>query len=95
MSAILLAILLSRYYFIKMKEREKDQKFQKVLKFANLCGQFLVNFFDPIFDQKMVFSRPVYNSSFSPPIGVYTRYFLTLGAIMDFSRASRYNPRGL
>ena len=23
---------------------------------------------------------------FHPPIGVYTRYFLTLGAVMDFSR---------
>ena len=26
---------------------------------------------------------------FHPPIGVYTRYFLTLGAIMDFSRVQR------
>ena len=26
---------------------------------------------------------------FHPPIGVYTRYFLTLGAIMDFSRWTR------
>ena len=28
---------------------------------------------------------------FHPPIGVYTRYFLTLGAIMDFSRIQREN----
>ena len=33
---------------------------------------------------KHLFFRPVYNSSFSPPIGVYTRYFSTLGAKMDF-----------
>ena len=26
---------------------------------------------------------------FHPPIGMYTRYFLTLGAIMDFSRVQR------
>ena len=26
---------------------------------------------------------------FHPPIGVYTRYFLTLGAVMDFSRVQR------
>ena len=26
---------------------------------------------------------------FHPPIGVYTRYFLALGAIMDFSRVQR------
>ena len=26
---------------------------------------------------------------FHPPIGIYTRYFLTLGAIMDFSRVQR------
>ena len=26
---------------------------------------------------------------FHPPIGVYTQYFLTLGAIMDFSRVPR------
>ena len=43
-----------------------------------------------IFNNNLIFFRPVYNSSFSPPYrGIYTRYILTLGAIMDLSRVQR------
>ena len=55
--------------------------------------------------KKYFFSVQCIIPLFHPPIGVYTRYFLTLGAIMDFSRVQReksiiarldiYNPRGL